>query len=55
LRNDKNALSDYLRSLYNVKPLPLDEEEELSKRIQSGDESALEKLGIMVVCRWRTY
>lgn len=44
MRNDKNALSDYLRSLYNVKPLPLDEEEALSARIQDGDEMALEKL-----------
>lgn len=44
MRNDKNALSDYIRSLYNVKPLPLAEEEALSARIQAGDESALEKL-----------
>ena len=44
MRNDKNALSDYLRSLYNVHPLPLEEEEELSRRIQAGDDLALEKL-----------
>jgi RNA polymerase primary sigma factor len=44
LRNDKNALSDYLRSLYNVEPLELAEEEELSRKIQAGDEVALEKL-----------
>jgi RNA polymerase primary sigma factor len=44
LRNDKNALSDYLRSLYNVNILPLEEEEELSRRIQNGDDLALEKL-----------
>lgn len=44
MRTDKNALSDYLRSLYDIKPLPLEEEEALSRRIQAGDESALEKL-----------
>ena len=44
MRNDKNALSDYLRSLYNIEPLTLDEEESLSRRIQSGDDLALEKL-----------
>lgn len=44
MRNDKNALSDYLRSLYNVHPLPLEEEEELSRRIQAGDDLALDKL-----------
>jgi RNA polymerase primary sigma factor len=44
VRNDKNALSDYLRSLYNVEPLTLEEEESLARRIQAGDEMALEKL-----------
>lgn len=44
LRNDKNALSDYLRSLYDVEPLTLEEEESLARRIQAGDELALEKL-----------
>lgn len=44
MRNDKNALSDYLRSLYDVKPLELAEEEALSGRIQEGDDLALEKL-----------
>jgi RNA polymerase primary sigma factor len=44
VRNDKNALSDYLRSLYNVEPLTLQEEESLSRRIQAGDDLALEKL-----------
>ena len=44
MRADKNALSDYLRSLYNIEPLTLDEEESLSRRIQSGDDLALEKL-----------
>lgn len=44
MKNDKNALSDFLRSLYGVKPLTLSEEEELSRRIQAGDDSALEKL-----------
>jgi RNA polymerase primary sigma factor len=44
LRNDKNALSDYLRSLYKVEPLTLEEEESLARRIQAGDDVALEKL-----------
>lgn len=44
LRNDKNALSDYLRSLYNIELLTLEEEEALAKRIQAGDDLALEKL-----------
>lgn len=44
MRNDKNALSDYLRSLYDIKTLPLEEEEKLSERIQKGDDLALEKL-----------
>ena len=44
MRNDKNALSDYLRSLYNVEPLTLAEEEALARKIQAGDEEALEKL-----------
>jgi RNA polymerase primary sigma factor len=44
LRNDKNALSDYLRSLYKVEPLTLEEEESLARRIQAGDDMALEKL-----------
>lgn len=44
MRADKNALSDFLRSLYNIEPLSLEEEESLSRRIQSGDDVALEKL-----------
>ena len=44
MKSDKNALSDYLRSLYDVNPLPLEEEERLSALIQKGDEMALEKL-----------
>lgn len=44
MRNDKNALSDYLRSLYALPTLPLEEEERLSARIQLGDDLALEKL-----------
>jgi RNA polymerase primary sigma factor len=44
LQNDKSALSDYLRSLYNIPVLPLAEEEALSDRIQNGDDLALEKL-----------
>ena len=44
MKSDKNALSDYLRSLYDIQPLQLHEEEELSRRIQAGDDLALEKL-----------
>jgi RNA polymerase primary sigma factor len=44
MRNDKNALSDYLRSLYAFKILPKEEEEKLSALIQKGDDKALEKL-----------
>ena len=41
---DRNALSDYLRSLYGIKTLSKEEEEALSVRIQQGDDLALEKL-----------
>lgn len=44
MRNDKNALSDYVRGLYDIEPLPLAEEERLSALIQQGDDLALEKL-----------
>lgn len=41
---ENDLLSDYLQSLYGVEPLSVEEEHELSKRIQEGDEDALEKL-----------
>ena len=44
MRNDKNALSDFLRSLYAIPMLTKEEEESLSRRIQAGDDSALDKL-----------
>jgi RNA polymerase primary sigma factor len=44
LRNRKNALSDYIRSLYGIKPLTREEERNLAERIVDGDEFALEKL-----------
>jgi RNA polymerase primary sigma factor len=44
MARDKNSLSDYLRSLYGIEPLPLQEEIELARRIQAGDEDALDRL-----------
>jgi RNA polymerase primary sigma factor len=44
LRNDKNALSDYLRSLYAIPVLTHEEEAELAKRIKQGDLMARDKL-----------
>jgi RNA polymerase primary sigma factor len=44
LKNKKNALSDYLRSLYNIPTLSRDIETELAHKIANGDELALEKL-----------
>lgn len=44
MASDKNSLSDYLRGLYTVKVLPLEEEERLAKMIQAGDSAALDKL-----------
>jgi RNA polymerase primary sigma factor len=44
LRNRKNALSDYIRSLYGIKPLTREEERTLAERIIEGDQFALEKL-----------
>ena len=41
---DKNSLSDYLRSLYGIEPLPVEEEVRLAGLIQDGDEDALERL-----------
>lgn len=44
MRNRKNALSDYIRSLYGIKPLTREEERTLAERIIEGDQFALEKL-----------
>lgn len=44
MRNRKNALSDYIRSLYGIKPLTREEERSLAERIIEGDQFALEKL-----------
>lgn len=44
MRNKKNALSDYLRTLYNIPTLSRDIEAQLAQRIQAGDEEALETL-----------
>jgi len=41
---DKNSLSDYLRSLYGIDPLSVEEEVRLAGLIQAGDEDALDKL-----------
>lgn len=41
---ENDLLSDYLQSLYGVEPLSTQEEHQLAKRIQAGDEDALEKL-----------
>jgi len=44
MNNDNDILSDYLQSLYGIEPLSIKEEHDLSKKIQAGDEQALEKL-----------
>lgn len=44
MRNKKNALSDYLRTLYNIPTLSRDIEAQLAQRIAQGDEEALETL-----------
>jgi RNA polymerase primary sigma factor len=44
LRNDKNALSDYLRSLYDVPVLTHEEEVSLGNKIKAGDMMARDKL-----------
>jgi RNA polymerase primary sigma factor len=41
---DTDILSDYLKSLYTIEPLSTQEEHELAKRIQLGDNEALNKL-----------
>lgn len=44
MRNRKNSLSDYMRSLYGIQPLTVEEERNLADRISQGDDLALEKL-----------
>jgi len=44
LKNRKNSLSDYMRSLYGIQPLTVEEERNLATRISQGDDLALEKL-----------
>ena len=41
---ENDIKSDYLQSLYGIEPLSTAEEHELAKRIQKGDDEALEKL-----------
>jgi RNA polymerase primary sigma factor len=41
---ENDLLSDYLQSLYGVEPLPIEEEHQLAKQIQKGDDDALDKL-----------
>lgn len=44
MRSDKNALSDYLRSLYAIPILSREEEAKLAEKIKQGDYFAKEKL-----------
>jgi RNA polymerase primary sigma factor len=44
LKNRKNALTDYLQSLYGIPTLTREQEAELADKIAQGDERALEKL-----------
>ena len=44
MRNRKNSLSDYMKSLYGIEPLTIQEERSLHAKIAKGDELALEKL-----------
>ena len=41
---ENDILSDYLKSLYGIEPLTVEEEHELAGKIAKGDERALEKL-----------
>lgn len=41
---ENDLLSDYLKSLYGIEPLPTEEEHRLAKLIQMGDDDALDKL-----------
>lgn len=44
MKNRKNALTDYMQSLYKIPTLSLEDEAKLSDLIAQGDEQALEKL-----------
>jgi len=44
LKSRKNALTDYLQSLYGIPTLTQEEEADLAHRIAQGDDYALEKL-----------
>jgi len=44
LKNRKNALTDYLQSLYGIPTLTREQEAELADKIAKGDDRALEKL-----------
>ena len=44
MKNKRNSLSDYMRSLYGIPTLSIEEERTLAKLIATGDELALEKL-----------
>lgn len=42
--SENDIKTDYLQSLYGIRTLSVEEEHELAKRIQDGDDEALEKL-----------
>jgi RNA polymerase primary sigma factor len=44
MTSNNDIKSDYLQSLYGIEPLTLAEEKDLAKRIEQGDDDALEKL-----------
>ena len=44
MKNRKNALTDYLQSLYGIPTLTREQEAELADKIAKGDDRALEKL-----------
>ena len=44
LKNRKNSLSDYMKSLYGIPTLTKDEERELAKKIAEGDPHAFDKM-----------
>ena len=44
MKSRKNALTDYMQSLYNIPTLTVEEEAELADKIAQGDDFALEKL-----------
>lgn len=44
LRKNRSSLSEHIRSLYDYKPLPLEEEEKLAGMIAAGDRAALDRL-----------